>query len=272
MKIHLKATFFSTLAAMILVCTALADTMNAGFRLNEGFPSPQPIDTVFVGPEPTRTASPALEHFSDPQYQPTSLTNDVAGRMEIIGSPAPVVPTIQGMPMSGTNYLGNILGPGESRYVFNSLNGICGDDRNVAYERRNGQTALTFETGLEIVVDDITGSILTPLGLPCVSDATLADLTWSRMEESGDIARWRARFQKTDENGAVLRRLAEIRLDEIYRVADKAFVAWRLVDSPTPEDGFFVRLVHWVDIPSGEIVFASEEYNSRPQILALPQR
>lgn len=240
-----------------------------GSRLAEGHSSSSQIAIALVGPEPIRTVSPALEGLSAPQYQPTSLTNDIATRMDIVGLPSPVSPVDPDLPASGTNSLRNILGSGDLRHVFNSLNGICGNDGNVAFERGNGRTQLTFETGLAIVIDDTTGSILTPPDLPSVSDEELAGLSWERLRSSGEIGKWRAAIQRTDNGGNILRRLSEVRLDEIFRVSDKAFVAWRLVTWPAQDNGSYVRLVHWVDVPSGGIVATREEYNSAPPVITV---
>ena len=257
------------LVSMVLSGTANADaTMTvAGFRLDEGFPSSSSNETSLIGPEPIRTISPAFEGFASPGYYPTGLTNAPCGRMDVIGSPTPIPPFHPDMPMYGTNSLGTILGPWEMRHVFNSLNWICGDDRKVAFERRDGLTRLTFETGLKIVIDDTTGRILAPPDLPSVSDEELAELTWERMETSGELVKWRTRLQETADAGTILRRLSEVRLDEILRVSDKAFVAWRLVEWPMSDNGSFLRIVHWVDVPSGEVISSREEYHSVPPII-----
>lgn len=269
MKTPHKTMISIFMALILLDRLTQADEIvpTAGFRLDEGVPSSLPPGIVLVGAEPIRTVSPVLEGFSAPQYQPTSLTNDVATRMDLVGLPSPVSPFDPDMPASGTNSLRNILGSEELRYVFNSLNGICGNDGNVAFERMNGRTQLTFETGLAIVVDDATGSILTPSDLPSVSDEELAGLSWTRLRSSGEIEKWRARFQRTDNGGNILRRLSEVRLDEIFRVSDKAFVAWRLVVWPMQDNGCYLRIVHWVDMSSGEIFAIREEYNSAPSII-----
>ena len=189
------------------------------------------------------------------------------GRRILPPDSTPLHPLKGDLSKYGTNSLGTILGPWEMRHVFNSLNGICGDDRKVAFERRDGLTRLTFETGLKIVIDDTTGCILAPPDLPSVSDEELAELTWERMETSGELVKWRTRLQETADAGTILRRLSEVRLDEIFRVSDKAFVAWRLVEWPIQDGGAFVRIVHWVDLPSGEIVAIREERNSSPPVI-----
>ena len=67
-----------------------------------------------------------------------------------------------------------------------------------------------------------------------------------------------------DGNGDLSRRLAEIRLDEVFRVSDKAFVAWRLLTDPPSFGGSFARIVFWIDIPSRSIISEGSELSFRP--------
>ena len=230
------------------------------FRLDAGVP-PAPVkDAPNDEPEPMKTIHPALTGFSATQYRATNDANDAAKRADVIGQPRPVHAGIPNDLPSGTASLREILGPEEWSHVFNSLNGICGNDGNVAFKRKDGQTFLTFENGLEIVIDDATGTILEPPGLPVVPNGELADLTWKTMQSTGEIEKWRTSFRQLDENGAIVRRLSEIRLDELLRVADKAFVAWRLVAAPSSENGSITRLVFWVDIRSKTVVSKQIEF------------
>lgn len=233
----------------------------AHFRLDSGVP-PAPVKGAPNDePDPMKTIHPALTGFSVTQYRATDAADDTAQRADVIGQPRPVHAAIPNAPPSGTASLREILGPEEWSHVFNSLNGICGNDGNVAFERKDGQTFLTFENGLEIVIDDETGTILEPPGLPVVSDGELADLTWKTMQSTGEIEKWRTSFRQLDENGAIVRRLSEIRLDEVLRVADKAFVAWRLVAVPPSENGSITRLVFWIDIRSKTVVSKQVEFS-----------
>lgn len=245
---------------------AVRSASNGYYQSDEMFPFSDLIETVSTGPEPIRTASPSLKEFSLPRYQPTSITNVQYRHMDSIARPAPVQPDNPNLTLSGTGPLRLVLGEMEYAYVSGALDGICGDDENVAFEREGGRTALTFKNGLRIIVDDITGEIQMPPGLPAVSDAELADLTWARMESSGAIAKWRSRYQETDGNGIISRRLSEIRLDEVFRVSDKAFVAWRLLPDPPSFGGSFSRIVFWIDVPSRSIVSEGSEISFRPRV------
>ena len=236
---------------------------NEQFRHNELFPFLDPSETVLAGPEPIRTASPSLKGFSPPRYQPTSVTNVMYRHEACVIRPTPVRPSDSNLPLSGTERLRVILGASEYAHVFNAVSGLCGDDKNVAFERGDGRTTLTFGNGLRIVVDDATGEIQTPSGLPSVSDVELADLTWARMESSGALVKWRSRFWEADGIGGPSRRLSEIRLDEVFRVSDKAFVAWRLLADPPLNGSQLVRLVFWIDIPSRSIISEGSEINLR---------
>lgn len=150
--------------------------------------------------------------------------------------------------------LRDILGKDEYLYVSSALYGICGDDGAVSFVRTNGTTALAFTAGFHCSIDDSSGEILSPPELPSVTDAELADMTWDWMEASGELVKWSAAYQETDENGTLVERLSEVRLDDIFRVSDKAFVAWRLVRVPASPDGSHSRLVFWIDLPSGKII------------------
>lgn len=243
---------------------AVRSTSNGYYQSDELFPYSDWIEKIPEGPEPIRTATPSLKEFSLPQYQPTSITNVQYRHMDSIARPAPVQPDDPNLPSSGKGSLRFVLGEMECAHVSDALDGMCGDDGNVAFVREGGRTALTFKNGLRIMVDDATGEIQTPPGLPAVSDAELANLTWTRMESAGAIAKWRSRYQETDVNGIISRRLSEIRLDEVFRVSDKAFVAWSLLSDPPSFGGGFVRIVFWIDLPSRSIVSEGSEISFRP--------
>ena len=62
-----------------------------------------------------------------------------------------------------------------------------------------------------------------------------------------------------NDDGSVLQEQSDIIIDEIRRVYDKAFVAWRLVANPPTDDGSFLRLVFWIDLRTNAIVFKGVE-------------
>ena len=162
--------------------------------------------------------------------------------------PTAVRPQDPNLPPSGVSSLQTILGFEEAVFVFNSVNGLCGSDQNVSFERNVDSIVLTFETGLTIKIDTNTGKIFTPDDLPSISDEELSSLTWKQMESSGEIEQWKEVYRQTGEPNPI-----EIRLDEIRRVADKAFVAWRIIETSS-EDDSFIRIVFWVDVRTKKIV------------------
>ena len=66
-------------------------------------------------------------------------------------------------------------------------------------------------------------------------------------------------YRQVADDGTVLRELSDVILDEIRRVGDKAFVAWRLVETPPPDEDGFIRSVFWVDVRSRKIVYEGNE-------------
>lgn len=263
---HRPPASLGTIPGFLPKTNAIRSAATGYYQSDELFPYSDLIETVPLGPEPIRTASPSLKEFSPPRYQPTSITNVLYRHVDCIARPAPVRPDNPNLPLSGMSSLRVVLGEMECAHVSDALDGICDNETNVAFERRDGRTALTFGNGLRIEVDDATGEIQTPPGLPAVSDAELADLTWMRMESSGALVKWRSRCQATDGNGVITRCLAEIRLDEVFRVSDKAFVAWRLLFDPPSFGGSFARIVFWIDVPSLSIISEGSEISFRPRV------
>ena len=163
---------------------------------------------------------------------------------------SPVVPIEPDLPATGVSQLWNILGREDYVYVYNSLLGVVGDERNVEFERADGTTSLKFTTGAEARIDDATGEILVPTDLPDVSDAELIEITLQRLMMSGEIAR----LKEMAKSGTAAF-VAEIRLSEVVRIADKAFVAWdtkRAGNRPTP-----FQYIFWVDVRTRTIVHDS---------------
>ena len=133
---------------------AVRSAANGYYQSDELFPCSDWIEKVPAGPEPIRTASPSLEGFSPPRYQPTSVTNVLSRHVDSIGRPAPVRPIDPAQPPFGTGSPRSILGEMEHAYVIDALDGLCGGDGNVAFERRDGQTALTFDIPSSSIVSE----------------------------------------------------------------------------------------------------------------------
>ena len=104
-------------------------------------------------------------------------------------------------------------------------------------------------------------AVLVPRDLPALSNEELVDMTWRAFVANDGLERWRNTYRRVAEDGTVRSSLSDVKLDEIRRVGDKAFVAWRLVESPPAEDGSFLRHVYWVDVRSRKIVIDGEEIN-----------
>ena len=175
------------------------------------------------------------------------------------GDPYPVEPEDTTLPLSGKTTLRSLLGWKEEWHVHNSVSGFIPNPTEVTYIRAAGRTKLTFSSGWAIEVDDKTGAIIVPSGLPTLSDKTLVDMTWRAFVANEGLERWRNAYRRIAENGTVLRELVDVRLDEIRRVGDKAFVAWKLVESPPPDEDGFIRPVFWVDVRTAKIVHQGME-------------
>jgi hypothetical protein len=84
-------------------------------------------------------------------------------------------------------------------------------------------------------------------------------MTWRAFSANDGLERWRNVYRQVADDGTVLRELSDVILDEIRRVGDKAFVAWRLVETPPPDEDGFIRSVFWVDVRSRKIVYEGNE-------------
>lgn len=175
--------------------------------------------------------------------------------------PHPVEPEDLALPPSGTAQLRTLLGWKADWYIHNSVYGLVPNPDTVSYVREHGRTRLTFSTGWEIEVEDATGTILVPSGLPALSDERLADMTWRSLVANEGLEHWRDVYRRTAEDGTMLEELVDVHLDEIRRVGDKAFVSWRLVESPPPEEEGFIRLNFWVDVRTEKIIYEGTEIN-----------
>lgn len=178
------------------------------------------------------------------------------------GMPHPAEPEDPTLPSLGKASLRAIFGWKAEWHIHNSVCGfVSNPSEEVAYERQSGKTKVSFSSGWTIMVDDATGTILVPRDLPALSDEELVDMTWRAFVANDGLERWRNIYRRVAEDGTVRSSLSDVKLDEIRRVGDKAFVAWRLVESPPAEDGSFLRHVYWVDIRSRKIVIDGEEIN-----------
>lgn len=178
------------------------------------------------------------------------------------GMPHPIEPEDPDMPSSGTNSLRKILGWRSEWHVFNSVNGLySGSGDDVPYEMGDRTVFLHLGPDWTVEVEKATGIILPPADLPTISDKELSDIAWSAMERDEELRKWSDAFQavkeSTDKGGV----LAEVRLDAIRRVSDKAFVAWRLVEDPPDPEGGFIRCVYWIDVRTRRIVWSGTEIN-----------
>ena len=177
-----------------------------------------------------------------------------------IGEPRPVEPENSSLPPFGKSTLRAIFGWKEEWHIRNSICGFVQNPKEiVSYEKKAGKTKVTFDSGWAIEINDATGQILVPPGLPPLSDNELADMTWRAFSANDGLERWRNVYRQVADDGTVLRELSDVILDEIRRVGDKAFVAWRLVETPPPDEDGFIRSVFWVDVRSRKIVYEGNE-------------
>lgn len=177
------------------------------------------------------------------------------------GGPHPVEPEDPALPPSGKAPLRTLLGWKAEWHVHNSVCGFVPNPDTVSYVREQGRTRLVFSTGWEIEVEDSTGRILVPPGLPALSDERLADMTWRALVANEGLERWRDVYRRAADDGTMLEELVDVHLDEIRRVGDKAFISWRLVESPPPDEEGFIRLEFWVDVRTEKIVYEGTEIN-----------
>ena len=96
-----------------------------------------------------------------------------------IGEPHPVEPENSSLPPFGKSTLRAIFGWKEEWHIRNSICGFVQNPKEiVSYEKKAGKTKVTFDSGWAIEINDATGQILVPPGLPPLSDNELADMTW----------------------------------------------------------------------------------------------
>lgn len=179
------------------------------------------------------------------------------------GMPHTIEPKDPSLPDSGTATLRDIIGQKESIFVSKSIRGLCSllEEDVVEYSRSSGKTSLRFPSGWIVEVCDKTGEFTIPKDISVLSDKRLTDITRASMQKSGILDKWRNNYRLVTDGGTILQELSDIKIDEIRRVYDKAFVAWRLVANPPPPDGSFLRIVYWIDLRSNAIVFEGVEIN-----------
>ena len=177
------------------------------------------------------------------------------------GMPHSIEPKDSSLLDSGTATLREIIGQKEAIFVSKSIRGLCSllEDDVVEYSRSSGKTSLRFPSGWIVEVCDKTGEFAIPKDISALSDKRLTDITRESMQKSGILDKWRNSYKHVTDDGTVLQELSDIRIDEIRRVYDKAFVAWRLVANPPAPDGSFLRIVYWIDLRSRDIVFEGVE-------------
>lgn len=175
------------------------------------------------------------------------------------GMKHPVKPDDPDLPSSGTNTLRAILGQSEEWHVFNSVCDMyTGSPETLPYERTDDVTILHFPQEWEVWIDNATGAILEPPGLPPLSVEEMSDLTWEELSRDDGIERWTRTVATASAYGGRIARLDGFRLDEIRFVGDKAFVGWRILQDPPSTDGF-IRLTFWIDRRTKRIVHSGME-------------
>lgn len=175
------------------------------------------------------------------------------------GMKHPVRPDDPDLPGSGTNTLRAILGQSEAWHVYNSVCGMyTGSPKTLPYERTDDATILHFPQDWEVRIDNATGAILEPPGLPPLSVEEMSDLTWAELSRDGGVERWMQTIATASAYGGKICSLDGFRLDEIRFVGDKAFVGWRILKDPPSTDGF-IRLTFWIDRRTKRIVHSGTE-------------
>lgn len=182
-----------------------------------------------------------------------------------LGLPHPIEPKDSTLPPSGRSTIYTLFGWNAALYIYNSVCGfVINPDEEVAYEKLDGKTRVTFHTGpvefrtptrkWTVEIDNATGKIIIPPDLPPISYEELEDLTWNGLTANGRIEGFRGAIRQVSRREGVVRDISEIRCEEIRRVGDKAFVTWRLVKFPPYEKDSDGRYVFWVDVRTREIV------------------
>ena len=182
-----------------------------------------------------------------------------------LGLPHPIEPRDANLPPSGKSTIQILFGWNAAWYIYNSVCGfVPNPDEEVAYEKLDGKTRVTFHTGpvefrtatreWTVEIDNATGKFLTPPDLPPISYEELEDITWNGLTANGRIEGFRGAIRRVSRREGVVRDIAEIRCEEIRLVGDKAFVTWRLVEFPPYKEGRGGRHVFWVDVRTREIV------------------
>lgn len=276
MKTPRNARLTGIWMSIILACSAQAEAVvsNApaenGFRLDMTALPQEPVHVRLAPPRLMPPASPAaisnaLE-FSVESFRMDdgTVTARHDGRTPFDasawkpGMQHPVVPD-PGLPDAGTNTLRAVLGQSEEWHVYNAVCGLyLGAPERIPYERTGDTTVLHFPSDWDIRIDNATGAILEPTGLPPLSERELSDLTWAEISRERGVERWMEIISISAASAGKSRRLTGFRLDEIRFVGDKAFVAWRLMDNPPSADGF-LRLTYWVDRRTKRIVHSGTE-------------
>ena len=253
MTINKHVYFASSFAAGTILCLLLfshAASVVEGKKVKNTFGPPHSsLEKVSVpahiDSEADNIGEPSQSTFKTDEWRP--------------GNPHPVEPENTTLPPSGKATLRSLLGWKEEWHIHNSVSGFIPNPTEVTYIKAAGKTRLTFSSGWAIEVDDKTGSIIVPSGLPTISDEALVDMTWRALVANEGLERYRKAYRRKAEDGTVIRELVDVRLDEIRRVGDKAFVAWKLVESPPPDEDGFIRPVFWIDVRTGKIVHQGME-------------
>ncbi len=176
------------------------------------------------------------------------------------GTPHPVQPEDVSLPNIGTNTLRTILGPLAEIHVFNSVCGLyVGDCENIPYEKSDAITRLVFPDDWIVDIDNVTGNILIPSGLPGITAEEIAELTWREMKNGGHVRQLAETLVSQPLHDGTPARLVGFQLDEIRYVADKVFAAWRLVQVPPSSDGSFLRFSFGIDRKTKKATFLGIE-------------
>ena len=187
----------------------------------------------------------------------TIIAAPSVGRPSARIPPSHPITSATNSPPSGTARPAVVLGKEEWKHVRASINGLPESRaESIGYERAETTTMISFPSGWTLSIDNGTGSIVEPPGLPHFNSAALSATTWDDMKTNGSIAAFERGSGEASDG-----RARRFRLDETRRVADRDFVAWRLVDEPPAKDGSFLRLVYWLDARTGTILISGEEIN-----------
>ncbi len=256
--------------AVVCVCVAASTVAIAVFRdrraTDAAAPDPLLDSLASVNPSDPTAISNLLE-FSIDSFRkddaPVGILRDDKDVDASVpwapGMKHPVRPDDPDLPGSGTNTLRSILGQSEAWHVYNSVCGMyTGSPETLPYERTDDATILHFPQDWEVRIDNATGAILEPPGLPPLSVEEMSDLTWAELSRDGGVERWMQTIATASAYGGKICRLDGFRLDEIRFVGDKAFVGWRILKDPPSTDGF-IRLTFWIDRRTKRIVHSGTE-------------